>query len=285
MPKPPLLFLASLLIFGMFASAARGEDSSGISVFGSAEVRVKPTRVEINLTAGAGAELTGDALVKYQDSLRRTLAAFEKLELRNLKIEQRGLSFASDAGSAGAQGAYSDAGPSRKSKIAITRSLRLALNDVDKLSEAELTTTIGQLLDAAKDAGATIGAEADNAMLMRMMGQTGSPTPVVTFVVEDVQQAREAAYQQAFDQAKSRASRLARLADAELGAVEAIEEAPEATAGKNESIQARMLTAIYGISSKSGEEETRLTADQLVEIPVRVTLKVRFSLNSKAPKS
>ncbi|HVX61997.1 MAG TPA: SIMPL domain-containing protein [Pirellulales bacterium] len=269
----------------MFASAARGEDSSGISVFGSGEVRVKPTRVEINLTAGAGAELTGDALVKYQDSLRRTLAAFEKLELRNLKIEQRGLSFASDAGSAGAQGAYSDAGPSRKSKIAITRSLRLALIGVDKLSEAELTTTIGQLLDAAKDAGATIGAEADNAMLMRMMGQTGSPTPVVTFVVEDVQQAREAAYQQAFDQAKSRASRLARLADAELGAVEAIEEAPEATGDKNESIQARMITAIYGISSKSGEEETRLTADQLVEIPVRVTLKVRFSLNSKAPKS
>ncbi len=281
----PLLILVSLL-FSFLASAARGEDSSGISVFGSGEVRVKPTRVEINLTAGAGAELTGDALVKYQDSLRRTLAAFEKLELRNLTIEQRGLSFASDAGSAGGQGVpYNDAGPSRKSKIAITRSLRLALSGVDKLSEEELTTTIGKLLDAAKDAGATIGAEAENAVLMRMMGQTGSPTPVVTFVVEDVQQAREAAYQQAFDQAKSRAVRLARLADARLGAVEAIEEAPEATGGKNESVQARMISAIYGISSKSGEEETRLTADQLVAIPVRVTLKVRFSLNGKAPKS
>lgn len=74
----------TLLLFLAAASAARGDEDSGISVFGSGEVRAKPTRVEIDLTAGAGAELTGDALVKYQDALRRTLSAFEKLELKNL---------------------------------------------------------------------------------------------------------------------------------------------------------------------------------------------------------
>ncbi len=279
------LISLTLLLFLAAASAARGDEASGISVFGSGEVRARPTRVEIDLTAGAGAELTGDALVKYQDALRRTLSAFEKLELKNLKIEQRGLSFASNSGAAAAN--FVDAGvqaPVGKTKIDITRSLRLALGGVDQMPEQELTATIGRLLDAAKDAGAQVGAGADNAMLMQMFGRTGSPTPVVTFVVEDAQQAREQAYQQAYDQAKTRATRLARLAGVELGPVESIEEAPDAVSKKEGSVQERMISAIYGISSNSTEKETRLTSDRLVEIPVRVTLKVRFSLERKAQK-
>lgn len=272
----------ALACLACVASPVCGDDALGISVFGSGEVRAKPTRVEIDLTAGAGAELTGDALVKYQDSLRRTLAAFDKLELKGLQIEQRGLSFVSNGGAAAGPYVEPGAAPAGKAKIDISRSLRLVLSGVDKLSEEELTGTIGRLLDAAKDAGAKIGEGTDNALLMQMIGRTGSPTPVVKFVVEDAQQSREKAYQQAFDQAKARATRLARLAGAELGPVESIEEAPDAVGKKEESVQERMISAIYGISSKSNEEETRLASDQLAEIPVRVTLKVRFSLERKA---
>ena len=197
------IFLTTLL--SALSPAARGGEG-GITVSGTGEVLAKPTRVEIDLAAGAAAELTGDAIVKYENSLRRTLDVFKKMELKNLKIEQRSLSFESTSGSAAAANAFAagDGAPSTaKSQIDITRSLRVVLTETDKLSEQELLETIGRLLDAAKDAGAKIGSGATNALMMRMMGEAAASTPVVTFVVEDAAAAREKAYQAAFNQAKA----------------------------------------------------------------------------------
>jgi uncharacterized protein YggE len=279
------IVLASLL--SALSHDARGGEG-GITVSGTGEVLAKPNRVEIDLAAGAAAELTGDAIVKYQNSLRRTLDAFQKMELKNLKIEQRSLSFESTGGVAAAN-AFVNAGeaPSAaKSQVDITRSLRVVLTETDQLSEQELMETIGRLLDAAKDAGAKVGNGGKNALLMRMMGEAASSTPVVTFVVEDAAAAREKAYQAAFDQAKARALRLAHLAGEQLGRVESVEEGVE-TPQDDSSVQERMITAIYGISSTSDQEESRLTSHKLAEIPVRVTLRVRFALagapNDKSP--
>jgi uncharacterized protein YggE len=266
------------LLSALSPSGAPGADD-GVTVSGTGEVPAKPSRAEIDLSAGASAELTADAIVKYQDSLRRTLGAFEKMDLKNLKIEQRSLSFESTGGASAA--AYNQPGTAATSKlqIDITRSLRVVLSEADQLSEAELMDSIGRLLDAAKDAGAKVGGGTENALLMRMMGQAASATPVVTFVVEDAAPAREKAYQAAFDQAKARAARLAKLAGRRLGRVESVEEGLEASGKKDEAgMQERMITAIYGVSSKSNEEDSRLTSQKLADIPVRVTLRVRFAL-------
>jgi uncharacterized protein YggE len=276
--------LASIVLTALLSAlgptgARAGE--GGITVSGAGEVPAKPSRVEIDLAAGAAAELTGDAIVKYQDSLRRTLDAFKKMELKNLTVEQGSLSFESTSGAtaAGAIMVQPGGAPSTaKSQIDITRSLRVVLAEADKLSEAELMETIGKLIDAAKDAGAKIGGGEDNALLMRIVGQAGSSTPVVTFVVEDATAAREKAYQQAFDQAKARAARLAKLAGARLGRVESVEESLEPSGKHEAGMQERMLTAIYGISAKSDEEDSRLTSQKLADIPVRVTLRVRFAI-------
>lgn len=267
------------LLSALSPSGARAADG-GITVSGTGEVSAKPSRVEIDLSAGAAAELTGDAIVKYQDSLRRTLDAFKKMDLKNLKVEQRSLSFESTGGAAAAaMEQLGGAAPATsKSQIDITRSLRVVLSEADQLSEAELMDSIGKLLDAAKDAGAKVGGGTENALLMRMMGQAASATPVVTFVVEDATAAREKAYQAAFDQAKTRAARLAKLAGRRLGRVESVDEGVVASGKDEPGVQERMITAIYGISSNSDEEDSRLTSQKLADIPVRVTLRVRFAL-------
>ena len=61
--------------------------TGGISVYGTGETSAKPDLVEISLRANASAELTADALVKYRDTKRRTLEAFEKLKLEKLEVE------------------------------------------------------------------------------------------------------------------------------------------------------------------------------------------------------
>src|SRR4051812_19329991 len=65
--------------------------SDGITVFGTGELRAKPNVVQIDLRASAKAELTDDAIVKFKDSKKRTLEAFEALKMQNLKIDEQGL--------------------------------------------------------------------------------------------------------------------------------------------------------------------------------------------------
>src|SRR5258708_2191157 len=62
------------------------DSSSGITVFGTAEVRARPNMVEIDLRAASKAELTEDAIIKYRDVKKRTLESFAGLKMDNLKV-------------------------------------------------------------------------------------------------------------------------------------------------------------------------------------------------------
>jgi len=237
---------------------------------------------------GAAAELTADAIQKYRDSLRRTTEAFEKLDMKDLTIEKRELSFANSTpgGNAGAAFAVVGGAPAAaKPQVDISRALRLVLGNIDQMEEAPLMETIGSLLDTARDSGATVGqGSSSNALLARMMGQQAGSTSMVTFVVDNASEQHEKAYQQAFSEAKARATRLAKLAGTALGPVISIEEAAEAPKD-DASVQEQMITAIYGIGTKNSNRGLRLTSDKLGDIPVRVTLRVRFELGSQGEPS
>jgi uncharacterized protein YggE len=270
-----MLGMAVLVWFSPVVAVAQ---EPGITVLGTGEVLAKPDCLEIEVRASAEAELTGDAVVKYDDSLRRIRGAFTKLDVKDLAVEERELSVASGAEAAGGLAAVMAAQNKAASKanIQLTRSLRLVVRKIDKLPEAEVIGTISKLLDASKDAGAKIGKEGSSALL-QAIGQGGGASPVVHFVVEHPEEMREQAYQKAFDEATARARRLAKLAQSRLGQAVSIEEIAAAAPAKEAGMQERMLSAIYGIETTSSDDP-RLSSDKLIDIPVRVTLRVRFSL-------
>jgi uncharacterized protein YggE len=280
---PLVLTLAACVACSSSLAATEG----GITVSGTGEVLAKPTHVEIDVSANAAAELTADAIQKYRDSLRRTTEAFEKLDMKDLKIEQRELSFASSTPGGGAGMVLAvpgGAAPAAKPQVDISRALRLVLGGIDQMEEASLMETIGTLLDTARDAGATVGqSSSSSALLAQMMGRQAGSTSMVTFVVDNASQQHEKAYQQAFAEAKSRATRLAKLAGTALGPVISIEEAADAPKDDT-SVQEQLITTIYGIGSKP-KGGIRLTSDKFGDIPVRVTLRVRFSLGSQGKPS
>lgn len=266
------------------ASSEPAQDMPGVTVTGSAEVMVRPDTLELELQATADAELTGDAITKYETAVRRVTAAINALGVEGLKVDQRGIRI-TDRSQGGAGnvaglvggGAKPAAG---KSHTALARSLRLVIAGIDKQSDSEIIATIGKLVDAAKDAGAAIGSENTNSTLMAMMGQAQADTPLVTFVVADPQAPREQAYRQAFTDAAERAERLAALSKSSLGRVLSIDEV--ATTGHDSrSLQEAMITEIYGIGGSKKKGESRLTSQTLEEIPVRVSLRVRFALEEK----
>jgi uncharacterized protein YggE len=284
--KPSVLLPCLLALACALASApARAEQTEGIVVTGTGEVLVKPNQLEINLTAAGAAELSGDAVVKYRDALTNTIAAFEKLKLKNLEIVQEGLGIQTEGG-ASAPGFVNvinggeEAAP-LKTRVGIARSLRLVLSDIDKLNEEDITSAVSRLLDTAKDTGAAVGESQAASVLARMYGQQTSNS-MVTFVVAKADSVRQKAYQEAFRQAEDRAKELAGLARVKLGRVLAIEETP--AVGEEEDPSATpwaFVSAMYGLGGGAGKRETRVVSDRLADIPVRVALRVRFAIQEK----
>lgn len=269
--------------------AASAADEAGITVTGTGEALARPNRVELDLAVAGTAELTGDAIVKYNDLLRRTTDAFEALELDGLAVEQRSLEFTRGGagGNAALQAAMAgvDAGAAVKPEVGISRSLRVVLSGIDKLPEDELMETIGRLLDTAQDAGANVSGSSTDSLMAQLNGISTAPASVATFVAEHAEVTREQAYQRAFDAAESRAKRLAALSGGTLGEVVSIEETPvEAGEEDDEGVQAQMMKAIYGIGGQA-DEDGRLTSNKWGDIPVRVSLRVRFALYDSGERS
>ncbi|HTQ40355.1 MAG TPA: SIMPL domain-containing protein [Pirellulales bacterium] len=274
------VLLAVLLLQGLCYLAKA--DDSGILVSATGESTIKPNRLEIEIKASASAELTGDAVVKYRDALRRAKEAFEKLKIEKLELEDRGMNVAnSAAGNNNVNGFVPNgAAPTAKPEVNISKSLRLSVTGIDKLSEEDLVSLVAKLLDTAKDAGVSVGNDANNSLMMRINGMS-TPVAMVTFVADDPSTARQAASEKAFTQAQQKAQKLAEMAGAQLGPVLSMEEGG-ASSGKQESLQERMIEMIYGGGNSNTAEDPRLTSSLLIDMPVRVNLRVRFELEPKA---
>jgi uncharacterized protein YggE len=277
------LLLACLALALPASAAEPPHDAAGVTVTGSGEVMVRPDTMELELQAAADAELTGDATTKYETAVRRITAAINAAGIEGLKIEQRGIRITDrpqgGAGNMPGLAAGGNKPAPGKTHTSIARSLRLVVAGIDQHPDTEVIATIGKLVDAAKDAGAAIGPENANSTLMAMMGRAQADTPLVTFVVADPRAARERAYRQAFDDATERAGRLAALSKSSLGRVLAVDELAASSHG-GPSLQEAMITEIYGIGGAK-KTESRLTSQSLEEIPVRVSLRVRFAVEEK----
>src|SRR5215469_10886693 len=119
----------------VFAGTAAAEDRA-ISVTGNGEVNARPNRLQIELQTSGMAELTQDAIIKYDDALRRVTDAFDKLGLDRLAVEEGDISFASTV-------VNNVRGGQVKPQMAISQSIKLTLTDVDQISQKELVATVG----------------------------------------------------------------------------------------------------------------------------------------------
>src|SRR5262249_40794909 len=152
---------ALLAVFVVSTVVATAAEEPGITVSSVGEAKIKPNRLEIEIKAGAAAELTGDAVAKYRDALKRTRESFDKLKIDKLEFVERGTNVAKSAPAAN-QNNFNMPGNQQaavKPEVNISKSLRLSVTGIDKLSEEELVTLVAKLLDAAKDAGVSVGGD------------------------------------------------------------------------------------------------------------------------------
>jgi uncharacterized protein YggE len=279
--------VAPLLVVVAGISPARGqsdavERTQGITVSGSGEVRTKPNVIEIQMRSAAKAELTGDAIVKYRDAKRRTLAAFTGLKIENIEIEEEGLSITPGNAAEMMQMMWRGMpNNTSKTQIELASTLTVRLKGIDSLSPEDMTETIGKILDVAQDSGATVGPSQDEAAMAWRYGRM-QRTGVVKFVLNDLNEVREKAYAKAAEDARTRATRQAHLFGVELGGVLAVQEL--FVSGENQS-QRNVPPWYFDGSEPDDEKSARITSDSLTEIPFRVKLLVRYAIKPAETKS
>ena len=239
-----------LLLF--LASTAGAADDRGITVTGTGEALARPDCLEIDIGTSGSAELMADAIVKYQDRLRRVTEAFKKVDVKQLRVETRELSIGD---------AVNEQHP--RPHVTINKALRVVVTDIQQMPEEDLLVAIGKVIDTAKDTGTAAG-----------QPQTGAFA--VRFALQDPKTVREQACRKAFEHAKEQASRLAKLAGGALGRAVSVE---DTSASTDHAVVTETIYAIYGRDAEPApEEQGRIVSDNLKEIPVRVSLRVRFEL-------
>jgi uncharacterized protein YggE len=274
-----LLGTSIVLVLSTSPSAAQimmadGSHQPGISVYGTGETVAKPDVVEISLRATATAELTGDAIIKYRDTKRRTLEAFDKLKLDKLEIEELGVSLSDQTSAEAMQMMWRGMqAPAGKAKVEISSALQLRLAGIREHSPEQVMETVGKLLDTAKDSGASIGPTQAEMNMAWRYGQQPNST-LVRFIVRDLNKLREEAYENAVEDARKRARRLAKLNGIKLGDVLGVQEVQ--VSGDDQ----QMTTTPWGqvIPSHKKASEPEISSEQFAEIPFRVKLLVRFSI-------
>jgi uncharacterized protein YggE len=294
-PSPfRVLCLVVMLVAGSPAGSAVAQlpflpnmaASDGISVFGTGEIAARPNCVEIDLPVSGKAELTGDALVKYRDAKKRLVDALEKLGLKDLSTEERGVGIG-PAASLEQQQRIAGGVPqvAGKPQIEVTSIVRVRLKNVRDVPADELVKTVGRLIDVAQDAGVSVGLSAADIQMRQRYGIYGTTAgTTVRFVVADLAELREKAYERAVADARDRASRLAKLNRVTLGRAVSVQEIQ--VAGDADSSNRAIGAVVVGNVQAPVPEasaEPRIASTTLADIPVQVKLLVRFAIEPADP--
>lgn len=266
---------AMLLAMGLSSpvSAQFGyQHEPGITVEGSGVTRAVPDVVEINLRLAAKAELTDDAVVKHRDARKRTLDTFKALKLENLELEEKDLSLRPGNAQEVWQMMWNGMPPAqnKRTQIEVGSMLRARLKGVEKVPPEELMSTIGKLLDAAQDSGAGLGISDSDMMQMRYYGWGRQNTALVKFVVTDINQTREKAYELAVADARQKAERLARLNSVKLGMVLAVDELGSGNSNPYYYVP---------VDLDSKENPSEVMAETLSGAKISIRLRVRFAID------
>ncbi len=263
--------------------------SDGISVYGTGQVAARPNLVEVDLKVLGKAELTGDALVKYRDAKKRLIESLEKLGLENLSTEERGVSIS--AGNSLAQqqrivnGVVQNPG---KPQIVVSSTVRVRLKNIREAAPQDVLKTVGRLIDVAQDAGVNVGLTQAEMLMRQRYGNFGYQSTNVRFVVADLDELREKAYERAVADARNRASRLARLNHVKLGPALSVQEIQVAGDSQTDTKSINpYLPYVVNLNLRAPTPETsqqpRISSTTLTDIPVQVKLLVRFAIQPADP--
>jgi uncharacterized protein YggE len=263
---PVLLATGALLTLSGTAAAA--DEFDHITVTASGQASIKPDVAEVRAAVSGSAAMAADALKKFHDNRRRAVEAIKKLKLDNLSVEGGGLSMTSASANANRMvqilGTNQNAGT--PGHITVTENLVLRLSAIDHMKEGEPAKAVSSMIDAAKDAGLTLGSAG------------GVQSELVRFRSTKLEDARTAAVQNAMQSARRKADALAALSKAKIVRIASSREvtAPPVPASVSNPLSGWMAMMGMSDTGVSGDAD-EAASNVLKPIPVNVTIEVQFA--------
>ncbi len=143
------------------AATLTGAEEKRLAVRGTGKIDVRPDTMEVSATVTASGELTTDALKKFRSNRRRGVDAINKLKIKGLEIKGSGISVISNAAVQQFQQRFGNMQQGSASQTTFSETLTFAVPGIDHLTNDQVQDLATKILDAAKDAGLTLGHQND----------------------------------------------------------------------------------------------------------------------------
>jgi uncharacterized protein YggE len=266
------LMILALLIPVSFAQAAE----EGISVTGTATVKARPTVIEITGTISGEGELANDAVVKFRDSKKKVIAAFDNLKNPDLTVSSDNSDIHDSVDPMQQMRMMQGQSTEQpKVRVQISQKIRLTLKNVDKLENDKLMDAVLKLVDTSRDAGLNIGA--GPVVYNPWQGMQNNNESLVQFKIPDTNDLQTQACKEAIENARTKAQRIADLSGLKLGKVLSVHDVSVTDAHDN---NGNYNYNPYFPNNNSGERQVdkEATASSLGDIPITVHLQVQFEI-------
>lgn len=250
----------------LLALPALADDT--IVVNGHGETRVRPDRVEFRFQVAASAEKAADAVTKIGEKAAKVKNALTEAakdrKLDAASVTEGGLEFGappgSDEGMVIMPGGGGDEG---SGEVMLQRTLTMAVNGIDAMKEADVAEHVAAIVDAAVAAGASYS----GGVQWDWSGRGLVPATVV-FRMSDPQAALAKAWDAAAEDAKKRATEIAKRFGREVGAVTKVQEVQNSLPGAEAQPVMPGQPASHE-SIFSGMGEAKITAELTVEFRLK----------------
>jgi uncharacterized protein YggE len=201
---------------GLLITPMYGSEPRRLSVTGVGKVDVRPDAMELTTNVTASAEMTTDALKKFRDNRRRGVAAIEKLKIPGLEIKGSGVSVLSNATMQQFQQMFNNgAQQGSQGHTTFSETLTITVPGIDRLPDDQVEDLATKILDAAKDAGLTIGQPVDSGR--RYYDYNSYHPQIASFRVVNAEAARQKALDIAAQNAQKSAEQMAKRLGLTLG--------------------------------------------------------------------
>ncbi len=251
-------------------------NNTQLSARGQGRVLVMPDSAVMICSVRGQAELTQDAVVKYNDAKRRAIEALEALGIENLKIESMGMSLGMqydeeammmmrNMGASGAGKPTPD--------IVATESMRLTLENIEDMASEDMTDVMANLIEAVQDIGLTLGGAN---MHQRHYGYNEGPAQLFVFQVTDTDSAVAEARRLAVEDAKASAKALAEQTGVTLGEVVYANENIQ-DARHHGGYEWQMYAQVAGAAGIS-DGSVKAVSNTFTEIPVSMNVSLGFRI-------
>jgi uncharacterized protein YggE len=250
-----LILVALIGVLCWPASVAADESApKRLAVVGNGRIEVRPDVMDVSATVSGAGEITSDALKKFRSNRRRAVEAVTKLKIPGLEIKGSGVSVISNAIVQQFQQRFGNMQQGPSDHTTFRETLTFTVSGIDHLSDEQVQDLVSKVLDAAKDAGLTLGRPTDQSPYY--YNADSYKPQIVFFRLSDPEAVRQKALDLAANDAREKAEQMARRLKLTIGkAVEVRDGSSHQGAnrqvvvvGRNDSTSTESSASLHSIS-------------------------------------